>query len=169
MGWECTAALWLAQDPVSRRLYAYNEHYFKHADPGENARAIRARGDWIPGVVDPAACGGSQADGQKLIVQYRELGLKLTLAENTVQAGLSTVRELLANNQLYIFRSLTCFWREYRLYRRDERGRVLKENDHLMDCPRYGVMSGRKKMKTKPVKAAPVAESRKSGERGWMT
>jgi len=168
VGWECTAALWLAQDPASRRLYAYEEHYFKHADPGENARAILDRGDWIPGVVDPAACGRSQADCRKLIAQYRDLGLELTLADNTVEAGLSTVRELLVNNQLKIFKNLACFWREFRLYRRDERGRVVKENDHLMDCLRYGVMSGRKLMKTKPVKAAPVAESRKYSDRGWM-
>jgi len=118
--------------------------------------------------VDPAACGRSQADGKKLIVQYRELGLKLTLAENTVEAGLSAVRELLVNNQLKIFKNLACFWRECRLYRRDEPGRVVKENDHLMDCLRYGVMSGRKQMKTKPVNAAPVMESRNYGERGWM-
>ena len=26
---------------------------------------------------------------------------------------------------------------EYRLYRRDEKGRVVKENDHLMDASRY--------------------------------
>lgn len=29
---------------------------------------------------------------------------------------------------------------EYRLYRRDERGRVVKTNDHLMDAFRYAVM-----------------------------
>ena len=104
----------------------------------------------------------------QLIAQYRDLGLELTPADNTVEAGLSTVRELLVNNQLKIFKNLACFWREFRLYRRDERGRVVKENDHLMDCLRYGVMSGREKMKTKPVKAAPVAESRKYSDRGWM-
>jgi hypothetical protein len=30
-----------------------------------------------------------------------------------------------------------------RLYRRDEKGEVIKKNDHLMDAMRYNVMSGR--------------------------
>jgi hypothetical protein len=28
------------------------------------------------------------------------------------------------------------------MYRRDEKGRIVKENDHLMDCMRYLVRSG---------------------------
>ncbi len=75
MGWNRTAALWLARDPESGALYAYAEHYYAHCEPSDNARAIRARGGWIRGVIDPASRGRSQTDGSQLIEKYRELGL----------------------------------------------------------------------------------------------
>jgi hypothetical protein len=31
---------------------------------------------------------------------------------------------------------------EFRIYRRDEKGRIIKQNDHLMDTTRYLIMSG---------------------------
>jgi hypothetical protein len=34
------------------------------------------------------------------------------------------------------------FIAEYRLYRRDEKGKIIKENDHLLDCARYCILSG---------------------------
>ena len=39
VGWNRTAALWLAQDE-SGRLFAYREHYLAEGEPAENARAI---------------------------------------------------------------------------------------------------------------------------------
>ena len=159
VGWNRTAALWLAQDPESRTYYAYAEHSYAHAEPSENARAIRGRGEWIPGVIDPAAGGRSQVDGTQLIEQYRELGLHLQPAINAVEAGLSTVWELLVGNQLKIFKTLASFWEEFRLYRRDEKGRVLKKDDHLMDCLRYAIMSGRDSMRAEPPKKKPPTYS----------
>jgi hypothetical protein len=34
-------------------------------------------GDWIPGLIDPAANGRNQVDGYQLIQMYRNLGLAL--------------------------------------------------------------------------------------------
>ena len=34
-------------------------------------------------------------------------------------------------------------WRaEFRIYRRNEKGLIVDENDHLMDCTRYLIMTG---------------------------
>ena len=41
--------------------------------------------------------------------------------------------------------------REYRLYRRDEKGRLVKANDHALDASRYLLMSGLSRAQTKPV------------------
>jgi hypothetical protein len=41
-----------------------------------------------------------------------------------------------------VFRTLQNWLSEYRLYRRDEKGRVVKDRDHLMDATRYLLMSG---------------------------
>lgn len=169
VGWNRTAALWLAQDPESGVIYVYAEHYYSHSEPSGNARAIRARGEWIPGVIDPAARGRSQIDGSQLIEKYRDLGLHLEFAVNAVEAGLFTVWELFISNRLKVFKNLACFWQEFRLYRRDEKGRVVKGTDHLMDCLRYAIMGGRDRMCTEPVKTDPLVYNYTAGSPGgWM-
>jgi hypothetical protein len=67
------------------------------AEPAIHAASIRARGAWIPGVIDPAARGRGQVDGTRLIEQYGELGLLLAPAENAVEAGLYAVWERLSD------------------------------------------------------------------------
>lgn len=143
VGWRRTAALWGAWDPSDGVAYLYSEHYRGQAEPSSHAVAIKARGDWIRGVIDPAARGRSPSDGERLIHQYMQLGLHLSVADNSVEAGIEQVWLLLASGRVKVFRSLRNWCDEYMVYRRDEKGRIVKEFDHLMDCTRYLVMSGR--------------------------
>lgn len=140
VGWNRNAAIWLAQDPNTNIWYAYSEYYKGEAEPSIHASAIRARGEWIPGVIDSAARGRSQIDGENLMSMYKNLGLKLHDADKAVETGLYTVWELLSNGQIKIFSDLKHFFEEYRLYRRDEKGKIVKNNDHMMDCFRYAIM-----------------------------
>lgn len=142
VGWKRTAALWGAWDQAQDIIYLYSEHYMSEAPPQVHADAIRGRGSWIPGAIDPASSGSSQFDGKKLINEYRSLELDLALADNAVEAGLHAVYRRLVSGRLKVFRTLGSFLSEIRLYRRDEAGKIVKERDHLMDCLRYLVMSG---------------------------
>jgi terminase large subunit-like protein len=143
VGWNRTAALWAAWDPSTGICYLYAEHYRGIAEPAVHAEAIKARGEWMSGVCDPAARGSSQRDGEKLIDLYRQLGLKLTLADNAVDAGIYDTWASLSVGKLKVMSHLLNFFNEYRLYRRDEHGRIVKKHDHLMDVMRYIVRSGR--------------------------
>ncbi len=149
-GWNCTAALWGAIDRENDIIYLYSEYKRGQAEPAVHADAIRARGDWIPGVSDPAARASNQKDGEKLLKKYRELGLKLALADNAVEAGLLDVFHRMTSGRLKVFASLVEWLGEFRLYRRDEKGKVVKENDHLMDDTRYLVRSGVSRAKDMP-------------------
>lgn len=100
------------------------------------------RAPWIPGVIDPAARGRSQTDGKRLVEVYRGLGLDLEYADNSVEAGITEVWNRLSTGRLKVFRTLTNFFNEYRLYRRDKNGKIVKMGDHLMDAIRYDIMSG---------------------------
>lgn len=153
VGWNRTAALWGAVDRDSQTVYLYSEHYRGQAEPSVHAEAIRARGDWLNGVVDPAARGRSQADGKQLLSQYQDLGLNLTEAENAVEAGIYNVWQRLSGGRLKVFSTLQNFMSEYRLYRRDDKGRIVKSNDHLMDCCRYLCGSGLNVASTKPTQS----------------
>lgn len=140
VGWNRTAAIWLAQDPNTNVWYAYSEYYKGEAEPSIHAAAIRSRGEWIPGVIDTAARGRNQIDGENLMSMYKNLGLKIYDADKAVETGLYTVWELLSSDQIKVFSDLKNFWDEYRMYRRDEKGKVVKQSDHIMDAFRYAIM-----------------------------
>jgi hypothetical protein len=142
VGWNKTAAVFGALDQQSDTLYLYSEHYRGQAEPAIHAEAINARGRGIPGVIDPASRGRTQVDGQQLFVRYRQMGLDLTVANNAVETGIYDVWQRMSTGRLKVFKSMTNWVAEFRLYRRDDKGRVVKENDHLMDATRYLVVSG---------------------------
>lgn len=151
VGWNRTAALWGALDRETSTLYLYSEHYRGQAEPSVHANSIRSRGEWIPGVIDPAARGRGQTDGAQLLTLYRDLGLELIEADNSVEGGIYAVFERLSGGKIKVFRTLQNWLSEYRLYRRDEKGKIVKVNDHLMDDTRYLVVSGLAIAITKPV------------------
>ena len=150
VGWNRTAAVWGAIDRSVGVAYLYTEHYRGKAEPSVHVAAIKARGDWIPGVIDPAARGRSQRDGLQLMSEYVELGLDLTPARNPREAGIYTVWERLSTGRLKVFRTLMNWQAEYRLYRRDDDGKMVKEFDHLMDAMRYWCVSGISIAKVQP-------------------
>jgi hypothetical protein len=147
VGWNRTAALWCAWEPSTGIGYLYAEHYRGMAEPAVHAEAIKARGSWIHGVVDPAS-RGSNDEGRKLYDLYSQMGLHLSMADNAVDAGLYDTWSALSTGRLKVMRHLLNFFNEYRLYRRNERGLIVKKHDHLMDCMRYIVRSGRRVAKT---------------------
>ncbi len=156
VGWNRTAAIWIAMDRETGTDYLYTEHYRGKAEPSIHADAIKARGDWIPGVIDPAARGRGQRDGVQLMSDYMDQGLDLQPANNAVEAGLLDMWQRFSSGRLKVFASCQNWFNEYRLYRRDLDGKVVKTHDHLMDATRYVVMSGRDRAKLKPVSKSVV-------------
>ncbi len=157
VGWNRTACLWGALDPATRIVYLYAEYYRGQAEPPIHAHAVRTKGEWMEGVIDPASVGAGQADGKQLAVQYKKLGLKLHFADNDVEGGIAAVWQGLSTGGIKVFKSLQHWRSEYRMYRRDEKGKIVKENDHLMDDTRYLILSGMRYAKL-PVSRIPVME-----------
>lgn len=151
VGWKRTAVIWGSWDREQDIIYLWSEHYRAEAEPSIHAQSVKSRALWIPGVIDPASRGRSQHDGQKLMSMYQDLGLQLTPAKNAVESGIQAVWERFSTGRIKVFRNLQNTMAEYRLYRRDEKGRIVKNNDHLMDCIRYLVMSGLEVAITEPV------------------
>ncbi len=168
VGWNRTAAGFHAWDRENDVVYRYSEHYRGQAEPSIHAEAIKARGVWIPGVIDPAARGRSQADGQQLMQQYVDLGLDLDIAFNGVEAGIYEMWQRLSTGRYKVFKSCQNWLTEYRLYRRDDKGRVVKGSDHAMDESRYFIMSGLARAKTKPVPKPAIMHQHHGGSGGWM-
>lgn len=173
VGWNRTAVVWGAHDRDSDVIYLYSEHYRGQAEPSVHAAAVKARGEWIPGVIDPASRGRGQKDGSVLLNDYRDLGLDLHRADNAVEAGIFAVFERLSTGRLKVFSTLVNWLTEYRLYRRDEKGRVIKPDqphqpgDHLMDASRYLVVSGLE-VATVQLQKESTWGAGSGGAGGWM-
>jgi len=169
VGWRVSAACWGALNRDTDTLYIYAEHYRGEAEPVVHAEAIKARGSWIRGAIDPAARGRGQIDGRNLLDMYRDLGLDLVPAQNATESGIYEILTRLSSGRLKIFRSCQNFLGEFRLYRRDEKGKICKERDHLMDACRYMISCLHEILSTKPApkKQKPV-EERRFGATGWM-
>jgi len=147
VGWNFTACLFGAYDIDTDVLYVYDGYKREKAEVAVHASAIKARypgGFVLPGAIDPASRGRGQADGKQLLKLYRKEGLRVIEADNAVTAGTDEVRSRLATGRLKIASHLSDFFDEYRIYRRDEKGRIIKEHDHYMDALRYLVMTGLK-------------------------
>jgi hypothetical protein len=160
----------VAQDPQAKILYAYSEYDQSHAEPVIHAHGILSRGNWIRGVIDLTCNGRSRSDGLNLMRIYEELGLRLDCAADSEQSGVSEVLQLMKSGRLKVYRTLENLFREYRLYRRDEYGQTVKQNDLLMSCLRILCVSGRGCMRKQPTrKEFPYRTTITAGRPGgWM-
>ncbi|MEC8067296.1 MAG: terminase family protein [Pseudomonadota bacterium] len=141
-GWSNpTAVVWGVKDPDTGVIYIYDVYTACEKTPQQHAQVMQSK-RVTTGVCDPAGLGANQADGQNLIEQYLRHGIHLTPADNQVEAGVMEVLEAMAEGRLKVMHHLEAWWQEFRLYRRNESGKILKKNDHLMDATRYLLTSG---------------------------
>lgn len=157
-GLQRTAALWGAWDRESDVVYLYSEHYRGQAELAVHAAALKARGAWMPIVSDENV---SAHDGSSIVAKYRALGCTgIRKAQKHDKEGrIFEVYGRLSSGRLKVFNTLPNWLFEFRMYRRDEKGQIVKKNDHLMDCTAMLCQSGLPIARTKierPI--APVAE-----------
>ena len=178
-GAKPTAAVFCALNPEDRILYVTSVYKRASNEPSLHAAAIKERmirpSGWVwPGVGDAAALIMTDHDAEQLVYLYRRLGLPLQLPDKAVETGISDLWDLMVTGRFKVFGSCQAWFDEFRMYRRDARGRVVKSNDHVMDATRYMARSGLSKMKRKPPTGGAGDPSRvlpfdrTSAQLGWM-
>lgn len=168
VGWKKTAAVFGAYCKKEDCWYLYSEYYRGYAEPSVHADNIKAKGTWIPGVVDCHSDRRGEAGSTELSILYDRFGLNLSLAKNgphTLEPSLLEVYQRLSSGRLKVFANLSNWFSEFRTYRKDMDGRVVKQEDHLMDATRYLVMMGEQVMEVPPleedeVKPHPAVQGR---------
>lgn len=147
LGWGSgTTVILLAKDPQTDIVYVAGEYHRKEVQRAEHAREITKR--FGPGIYIAADPSGmrTESDGKKSIKEYRDLGLNIHIADNSVKPGIDTCFDLFASGKLKIFSTCTETIQERRFYQykvSDSTGKIQprKKKDHHMDTMRYGVMA----------------------------
>ncbi len=83
----------------------------------------------------------------------------------SVEAGIQDMLIRMESGRFKVFKHLTDWFDEYRLYHRKD-GRVHKEGDDLMSATRYAMMMLRFARSLKPTRVRP--HRHRYGEHGWM-
>jgi hypothetical protein len=84
-----------------------------------------------------------------------------------VETGIQEVYDRISTGRFKVFASCAAFFEEFRLYRRDEKGKIVKRGDHVLDAVRYLVGSGLKRIKTEPTHTERPRRELPLYEVGW--
>jgi len=158
VGWNFTAAVFVCKNPDTGVMYVYNTYKVGGERASVHAANIRGVDGRIP---EPSTLRLEDADRQTVSNYFRctRSGLDIAPADNAVESGIEAVRQLLISGRLKLMKiASAAILAEYRTYRRDESGKVVKENDHNLDALRYWAMMftvGGKAMR--PAEEAPLS------------
>lgn len=158
-GWDHpTAAVKMLYNPQDDIIYITNTYRRNEQTPIIHAAALRAWGENIPWAWPHDGLIHDKNSGKQLSVAYQELGLnmmaehaKFENGSNSVEAGLSEMLMRMQTGRLKVFRHLSEWFEEFRLYHRID-GKVKKEYDDLLAASRYALMTLRNAARiSKPV------------------
>lgn len=143
------AAVALAWDKDTDRLYVTSEYSERHQTPLIHAAAIKPWGAWIPCAWPHDGLQHDKGSGEELAAQYRRQGLNV-LAEHAtheeggygLEAGITEMLDRMKTGRLRVFSTLLHWFAEKRGYHR-KNGLIIKERDDLMSATRVAVMMRR--------------------------
>lgn len=130
---NAVGALWGALSPSEDVVYLYAEYFAKRADLSVHATAIRRRGPWVPGLYDNKL-RKDETDSTRIIDLLLDSQINLFTVESDIETGVLETQQRLAGKRIVAFNTMTAWTNEFRTYRRDEKGDIQGEGNHLMNC-----------------------------------
>lgn len=166
------AAVWSAWDRDTDTVYIYDAYKVEGEKMPVHVSKLNANGKWIPVVWPHDGLNREKSSGEQLADLYRKEGANMLMHKfsnppapgqdegtggNSVEAGVEAILNRMNMGKLKIFRGLKLLLEELRMYHRDN-GKIVKQNDDLMDALRYNVQSVRHaRTPTVAVKRQPIA------------
>ncbi len=146
-GWDHpTAVVWAAWDRDTDTVYIYDCYKQERKEVSWHARAIRAKGEWIPVAWPHDGLQHDKGSGTPLAELYRKEKVNMLNerasfddGSNSVEAGIAMMLERMEKGQLKIAAHLKDWWDEFEIYHRDN-GKIVKERDDIMAATRYALM-----------------------------
>lgn len=177
-GWDHpTAAVRILIDRQNDVMHVVNAYRQKNQLPLVHAASIRPWGEWIPVAWPLDGKQTEKGTGEQVAQIYRKQGLNM-ISEHaqfpdkrgrSVDDGLTEMYERMVTGRLKVYRTLTNWFEEFRMYHRID-GHVVPINDDLMCATRYAIMMER--YATSQVMQEPPRDKyAKHGQQGktWMS
>lgn len=160
IGWDHpTAIVWIAWDRDNDILYLYDLEMASEKTPSHFAPLIKRRGEWIPVAWPHDALQHEKGTGVQVAEQYRLLGVNMLhemaqfpetgddgeqrTSRTSVEAGLLEMLQRMESGRFKVFSTIEDWLSEFRIYRRDENGKVVKLIDDAISASRYAMMMRR--------------------------
>lgn len=149
-GWSHPfAAVHLAIDLASDTIYVINAYRIREATPTIHAATLRGWGEGLPVSWPQDGLQTEKGSGSPLAAAYKKLGLNMRPVHAQFEDGSTHVEpgnmEMLSRmetGRFKVFRPLSDWFAEFRVYHRKE-GKLVKLQDDLLSATRYGVMDRR--------------------------
>lgn len=140
-----TAIAWLALDPESGTTYLVKT--YRQSDEKAAYHAAAANGLWpnAPLVFPPDVDAREKGSGETVRSYYEQAGITNGVnfanpdGSKYVEPGLMAMAEAMQTGAFKVFKG-ECeeFLEEMRTYHRDEKGKIVKKHDDVIDAVRYG-------------------------------
>ena len=128
VSWQEIGAVWICRQPETGQHYLYSEYSVPATDPAQHAFEVKKRGDWISGIMTPQEVGRDLKDGYAVAKKYQSLGLKIETVQQNSDASIIDLGEALKSGKLKVFGSLASFFSQYRMFLRDDKGKIPQYN-----------------------------------------
>lgn len=136
------AVVWVTKDPNTGIYYVYDEYKHGKVVYLIHAEAIKNRGQWIPGGIDPHEAVKPRDTGETVQGYFQSLGLDLAAAKGNPDAVRARIRAMLESGALKIMGNCERILKELRTYRYDpnDPNKIAKnQDDHLLDALLYAL------------------------------
>lgn len=152
-----TCFLWAYVDEKGRFI-VYDEYYKTQEIVSTHARSVHERNvihKHVPQyyVGDPSIRNTDPITGTSVLIEYVDCGVPIVLGNNDVKAGINKVKQLIANDKLFITENCENLLWEMKRYKwatwrhrqdqfdKNKKEEPHKKDDHAMDALRYMVAS----------------------------
>ncbi len=136
------AVVWVAEDPNTGVKYIYDEYKQGHVNYSIHTDAIKQRGSWIPGGIDPHEAVKPRDTGESVQTYFEANDLHLTAAKGDPDALRIRIRAMYDAGSLKIMDNCTGVIEELRTYRYDKNdpNKIERhQEDHRMDAKMYAL------------------------------
>lgn len=150
-GWDHPQAqMQLAIDMDNECFYITHAWKASKTSPSEAWGAVKSWASKVPTAWPQDGLQTEKGSGLQQKAYYETAGFSMLREEaqwpdgsRSVEAGLFEIYDLMRQGKFKVFRGLRDWFEEFNFYHRDDKGRIVKKRDDLLDATRYAYMMRR--------------------------